>query len=60
MDWLFRPLGRFLQWSIQLIEWTGMNFNRVVIVIGGILILYWLVQMYKQRKNDKGFFRKAN
>jgi hypothetical protein len=60
MDWLFRPIGNFFKWTFGIIEGLGMNFNRVAIAIGACLIIYWLIQMYKQRKNDKGLFRRSN
>jgi len=58
MDWLFKPIGRFFNWTFGIIEGVNMVFNITMIVIGGLLILYWIFQMYKNRRNDKGFFRK--
>lgn len=57
MDWLFRPLGDFFVWTFQFIELAGMNFNYLIILIGMGLMLYWIFQMFKNRKNDKGFYK---
>lgn len=58
MDWLFNPLADFFLWSFTLIEAAGMNLNYVLILIGFALILYWFLQIIKNGKNDKGFFKK--
>jgi hypothetical protein len=57
MDWLFVPLGNFIQWTFQFIELAGMNFNYLIILIGMGLTVYWVMQMLKA-KDDKGFFKK--
>jgi hypothetical protein len=56
MDWLFRPIADFFSWSFGLIRLAGMNANILLIVLGAILTTYWLLQMIRHRKNDKGFF----
>jgi hypothetical protein len=57
MDWLFVPLGNFIQWTFQFIEMAGMNFNILMILVGTALTLYWVLQMMKH-KDDKGLFKK--
>lgn len=57
MDWLFVPLGNFIQWTFQFIEMAGMNFNILMILVGTALILYWVLQMMKH-KDDKGLYKK--
>lgn len=58
MDWLFDPLGDFFVWSFGIITGLGMNFNYLAMAIGGMLMVYWIGQMFKHRHNDKGLYRK--
>jgi tellurite resistance protein TehA-like permease len=45
MDWFFRPLGNFFEWSFQYVEKLNMGFNWFFIAIGTILTVWWMIKM---------------
>lgn len=57
MDWLFRPLGSFFEWTFQYLEMVNWGFNWLMIGVGGVLCLYWFKVLLSE-KEDKGVFRK--
>jgi len=58
MDWLFRPIGRFLEWALGAVTAMNWYFDLAVCFILLGLTLYWFAQIWKHRHNDKGLFKK--
>jgi hypothetical protein len=58
MDWLFRPIGRFFEWSFGGITALNWKFDLFIIGVFTLLTLYWFKEIWVNRKNDKGLFKK--
>lgn len=58
MDWLFRPIGDFFEWSFGLITALNWKFDLFIIGVMSLLIIYWFKEIWVTRKSDKGLFVK--
>ena len=58
MDWLFRPIGDFFEWSFGLITALNWKFDLFIIGVMSLLIIYCFKEIWVTRKNDKGLFVK--
>jgi len=58
MDWLFRPIGKFFEWSFGGITALNWKFDLFICLVFTLLTLYWFQQIWKHRHNDKGLFKK--
>lgn len=59
MDWLFRPLGKFMEGTFGLLEGASWYFDLFIVFTTMALIVYWFGQILKHRRNDKGIFKKS-
>lgn len=53
MNWFFEPIGNFFSWSFKGYEWLmNHHFNTILIVIGIVMIVWWMIQMTRHPKEN--------